>query len=790
MGKLLDELSKITLTIPAKVTTSSHTFLVYRCYACSSGPGEPPCQPPVSNTYEMSSYIAGGSNPGAYSGSIKTCNYSFLCYDYEDNHYTLAYESHYSTEYLWEEAMELLQLGYDPALYDIFAIITPDLVDGGLNDKFGDVKLHYGNPNIQPVTTVISGEGSNITIGKEETNSEDYFKRIINDMYTGQINTRSMFVQGEKAGALSADWCGSYDHRIILPSSLKVVIYLALKSLSWETDFTWRDVTETPAPVDNTESNPEEEETEPETEPSDIGNNEIAVSDYSGGGGTNVNPPIDFDYIYIPESIPVIDMDGVVVGPNIIAGHETGYGLDSESVFITEITQSIKNSDTMTFIEHVKYHEAGLFNIGDKVFGLVYGNTRFRGWIKSKQRIINESEQYIQYDAVGVKGWLSTLPFAANYKTTSKSIYWIFNDISQYLPRALVNERLNLTALPASILPLFQLESASFGYALDAIIDYARKYQWYIDHSGILRILDMDNLPVVQLTMPSEGTALTSLHKIISKNLNVDVNNCRTRCIIRGDIPIQEYDELKTVSWDTTGWGGYYGVGTIAIGKRIQPNLLTNSSLPVYVYYKEWSSYLGIWQTFPYSVTFVDCNTGEIKILGQRRDQLYVRYCVKDELNPLKYDSGWRGTAFSDYAVQQVLIQNDTRFRRIIIPEGVIRDDTQYFSSYASNLLASLQDWKIGGSVLVDGLAIDLYIGKSVEILNSGCAELAGKHLAITSITWNFEDNTTSLNLTDDYYLGTGIIDPIDDKNYDERKMIEKVILAKGKMSEFPWVFV
>jgi hypothetical protein len=794
MAKLEDKLSKVTLYIPARVTVSQHGYLVY--YACmgATGPGELLCQKDQWNRFNMFTYIANGTN--AFSGSMR-CRDITPCFTGACGPlgglletYLPAGDSHYSLEYLWDEAMEALKLGFDPALYNIFSIEAPTF-----EVVAGDVKVHYGNPNQVAKVTIIRGEGNNLTIGEEELSTKDYFNRIIVDMYTGQLEVRSIFVQGEKVGVQTPSvLCKppvGYDNRILLPAPLIVTIYLTQKTV--EFDFTWKD-SDPLAPIDNGKSDPGEEEIESEPETDDPGNNAITVSDYSGGGGgatgTIVNPPIDFDYIYIPESIPVIDMDGVVVGPNIIAGHETGYGLDSESVFITEITQSIKNSDTMTFIEHVKYHEAGLFNIGDKVFGLVYGNTRFRGWIKSKQRIINESEQYIQYDAVGVKGWLSTLPFAANYKTISKSIYWIFNDISQYLPRALVNERLNLTALPASILPLFQLESASFGYALDAIIDYARKYQWYIDHSGILRILDMDNLPVVQLTMPSEGTALTSLHKIISKNLNVDVNNCRTRCIIRGDIPIQEYDELKTVSWDTTGWGGYYGVGTIAIGKRIQPNLLTNSSLPVYVYYKEWSSYLGIWQTFPYSVTFVDCNTGEIKILGQRRDQLYVRYCVKDELNPLKYDSGWRGTAFSDYAVQQVLIQNDTRFRRIIIPEGVIRDDTQYFSSYASNLLASLQDWKIGGSVLVDGLAIDLYIGKSVEILNSGCAELAGKHLAITSITWNFEDNTTSLNLTDDYYLGTGIIDPIDDKNYDERKMIEKVILAKGKMSEFPWVFV
>jgi hypothetical protein len=354
--------------------------------------------------------------------------------------------------------------------------------------------------------------------------------------------------------------------------------------------------------------------------------------------------------------------------------------------------------------------------------------------------------------------------------------------MSQYLPRALVNERLNLTALPTGVLPTFQIESASFGYALDAIIDYARKYQWYIDHSGILRILDMDNLPIVQLSMPTEGAALSATHRIISKNLNVDVNNCRTRCIIRGDYPIQEFDELKTVAWDNTV-GGYWGLGTIQLNKRIQANLITNSGIPVYVYYLNGTTPVGV------SVTFVDCNTGEVKIYAPRRDTYYVRYCVKDELNPLKYDTGWRGTAFSAYGVQQVLIQSDTRFRKIIIPEGTIRDDTQYFSAYANNLLAPLQDWKRGGSVLVDGLAIDLYIGKSVEILNSGCAELASKYLAITSITWNFDDNTTALNLTDDYYLGTGIIDPIDDSKYDERKVIEKIVLTKKRQEDAPWIF-
>jgi hypothetical protein len=785
MGLLSDSLIKVQLSIPSKTTYSTHSYYMGPGGE-SPGPGTVEC-PSEMNGYSNDNYLG----PIAYSGSVK-CVGSYICKITGKGYYLSVFERTYQTEYLFADAINALIAAYPPEEYEIFTIEYGN-IDAILE---GDPSVYSGSLGQIPGITNITGEGGNFTYNTGPNTAKGSFKGSLDNMYNGGSSPGSIFIYSEKPSSSPAVECGgnesikaaygTYDNRVILPSPLIITVYLVNKQNKYELNYTLTPGSGTNPPYDNDSPDPEGENT-PEGDggygAGDNGNNVVFVRDYDGGG---ITPLIDFDYVYIPNTIPVSDMDGIVIGTDIIAGHDAGYGLDSTNVYIKQITQSIKNADTMTFIEYVKYNEEGLFKIEDKVFGLIYGHTRFKGWIKSKQRIINESEQYIQYEAVGIKGWLQTLPFAALYKATTKSIKWLFEDISKYLPRQIVNERINITALPSSILPLFQIESASFAYALDSVIDYARKYQWYIDHTGTLKVLDMDNLPFINLTMPSEGETLSSLHRIISKNLNIDVSNCRTRCIIRGDAPIQEYDELKEVTWDMSASPlEFFGIGTITLNKRIQPNLLTNTSLPVYVYYID--GFSGI--TMPCPVSFVDCNTGVIKIAGLRQNSVYVRYCVRDDLNPLKYDTGWQGTAFTDYRVQQVLVQQDSRFKKILIPEGTVRDDSQYFSSYAENLLAPLRDWKIGGSVLLDDLATDVYIGISVKILNSGCSELTDKKLAITSLTWDFENKTTLLNLTNDYYLGSGIIDPLDDEKYDERKMIEKLILSKRKQEEAPWVF-
>jgi len=748
----------------------------------------PPVDSPTPNP-PVSSFDSGIRLEQPYLVGSSTC--LAVLYQWHTGYPGTVWYSHwitkaYTVTYNFAAAMAQLTTMYPPSSHEIATIAT-----GLTNSQLANSNVNYGDPTVQPKAVVVEGEGDKITITQTTLSTESYMKRIIDDMYHSRITTGQMTLTGEGPNINTSPSC-TYDRTYVVPTTLLVTVYIAAKSDSL--DFStmiggeWEGT-----PVDSTKINPAEK-TDDSADSLSPGNNSVGVRDYGSsigssgnGAGLQVNPLIDFDYMYIPQNVDITNTDGVVVGEGIIAGSQQGHNLDNENVYVQSITQSVKSADTMSFIEHVKYDEAGIFNINDKVFGLVAGNTRFKGWIKSKQRVISDSEQYIQYEAVGVRGWLQTIPFASTYTANLKPISWIFNDISQYLPRMLVNERLNLSVLPTSLLPTFSLESATYAYALDAVLDYASIYQWYVDCHSNLNILDLNNLPVVNLSMPIEGEYLKNhpTYKIISKNLNVDVSSSRTRCIITGDFPIREYEERVDPVYDnraipTLG-------ATIYLHKRIQPNLISNNSIPVYVYWTD-PVFTG---SFTYNLQFVDCNTGEIRISGGplSRRPTYVRYCIKEDKNPLKYDTGWRGSAFTDYGVQQVLFQQDTRFRKITLPEGVIRDDTSLMVPYANNLLKPLEDWKVGGSITLDGLNVDCYIGKSVHILNSNCVELTTSNMAIMSVTWDFENKTTSLSLTNDYYLGTSIVDPVDDSKYDERKLVEKLILAKRKVEETPWVW-
>jgi len=674
----------------------------------------------------------------------------------------------YTVEYDFTQLIDTLQAAYTSPDDLLLSIILP------LGPEFDKIIMSYGlesTPNI----SILNSEGHLVTLSQNGQSQYDYLKRLLNDMYTNNMSSRSAFIHRDISYNSKEDTHNSFQN---VPCSLGIWLYVISKTELEDIDITVK--LKEGESVDDTTPNMEEEVgNETPDEETDTGLNEINIRDYSHTNeeGMQVIGLSEFDYIYIPESVDLTNIDSVVVSVGIVAGHVEGAGLTHTNVYVKEIVNSFKNADTMSFIEHVKYHEAGIFKIGDKVFGLIFGETRFLGWIKFKNRVITENEQYIEYQAVGAKEWLQTLPFSVQYKTKDKSIQWLFNDISSKIPRSIVNYVSGISLLPTSILPELRADAATFSYALDLIIDYARKYGYYINYDKTLSIYDLENLSIVDLNMPSEGEYLKEHpeYKIISKHLSVDVSDCRTRCILRGDYPIEEFDEVHSVIWENN-------IGIINLNKIIQPNLISNTSLPIYVYNKNGEIIT------PYNIIYVDCNTGLIKIIGDIQTNLHIRYCFK-EPESLKYDTGWQGTAYNDYKIQQVLMQNDIRFKKIILPEGVVRDNTGLLSDYAKNLLDPLKNWKVGGTIILDGLNLDIMIGKAIRINNSGCAELEDTKLAVMQITWDFENHITQLSLTNDYYLGSSIIDPINDERYDERKLIEQVILLKGKQQDFPWVF-
>ncbi len=507
------------------------------------------------------------------------------------------------------------------------------------------------------------------------------------------------------------------------------------------------------------------------------GANQVRQSFASGGGsssGPDIISPEEFDYIYIPSSVPITELKGVVVGGGIIGGSVEGVGLTNTGIFIESIKQSLTDADYMTFIEVVKYDSNGSFQEGNKVFGLVYGQTKFAGYIKSKRRVINDREQYIRYEAAGVREWLYKLPFASVYKNTDKSLKDLFDVVASQIPNALVTS-MDTTKMPTDVkIPEFIVEAATIGYSFDQILDYAGRIAYYIDHTKKLTVYDLENLTEVNFTIPSEGTTLSSTHKVLSKDLAVDVGNCYTRCILEGDYPYIEEVKQLPVEWTVQELGANTKLmsGKIKIGRAILPTLLSNENSPLQIYYIDGSG-----RKLYFAPGTINCNTGEIGLapyLSFMPPQLYVQYAYRDYY-PLKYDTGWMGTAYTAFNVQNVMMRKDTRFKKIVGAGDASRDDTETMRKYAEELIAPYKDWRLGGTVTLDGLNLDVAMGKCVNFLNTSQSSWTSIKLAIFSITWNFADGTTQLELSNNYIVNTSIPDPDTADKKIERARLAKV---------------
>ncbi len=492
-----------------------------------------------------------------------------------------------------------------------------------------------------------------------------------------------------------------------------------------------------------------------------------------------------FDYLYIPSNIwPTVQLsNGVVVGAN---------GANLVDVSIDSIKNSLTDADEMEFTEHIKYDENGTFNEGSKVFGLIKGTTRFIGYVTSKRRVINSGEQYIKYTALGLRYWLNNLPFAQVYNVKDTSIKTIFEKIVKSIPSFIVADY-DVSALADKMIPDFYTVAANIGPTLEQAIDKAGHYGYYIDHTKKLTVYDLSNLvSYIDLAMAKEGWYLKDHPecKILSKDLSIDLSMCKTRAIILGDYRVVVKRVVATAELipDTV----YY---KIQLGQRIL-NQIPGREENVIIEPLE-GSIFGTQIINPYYPqntvhslipSYVRLSDGMIKgvqpLYSTTPDsfQVYVTFAAVE--NPVVYDTGWQGTAFTTYNVQNVIQKYDTKFKYIQGSDGYDRDDTLAMKVYAESLIAPYKDFAMGGTITLDGLVTDLAIGKAIRLTNTQQATWATTKLVIRSVTFDIANLTTQVEVTSNYYLGTGLVDPrIEDKQekLDETELFHRLLQRMGE---------
>jgi hypothetical protein len=141
----------------------------------------------------------------------------------------------------------------------------------------------------------------------------------------------------------------------------------------------------------------------------------------------------------------------------------------------------------------------------------------------------------------------------------------------------------------------------------------------------------------------------------------------------------------------------------------------------------------------------------------------------------LLYDTGWKGTAYTQFNIQndKTLINEKFKYK-----EGE-RNDSSKLKAYAEKYLEPFKDAYIGGTVTLEGVDLDFYIGKAVKIHNSNMNYLENQNLVITNIRYNLNTKTTELTLTSNYWFGTNITNYFDRVSKDIDKLGDDITDVK-----------
>ena len=119
----------------------------------------------------------------------------------------------------------------------------------------------------------------------------------------------------------------------------------------------------------------------------------------------------------------------------------------------------------------------------------------------------------------------------------------------------------------------------------------------------------------------------------------------------------------------------------------------------------------------------------------------------------LLYDTGWVGTAYSRFNIQNVKTVIEDKFKYI---EG-IRNDYNDMVKYANLWVEPFKDSFIGGTCVLDSVNLTYAIGKSVQIDNTSMSYLNNQKLVITSVKYDLDNKQTELSLTSNYWFGTDL---------------------------------
>jgi len=407
-------------------------------------------------------------------------------------------------------------------------------------------------------------------------------------------------------------------------------------------------------------------------------------SSYNVGGlsGTGLNHisygDDSIDILYIPSSLAIYDATGTYIG-DAPYDQVDGIVVSEDGVFyyphvrINRITDSFSEAGIMEFTQYTKFDDTPYFKEGQLVYGVIYGQVLFGGFIKSVSYDISEGEQLIKYTAVSFRKDFEESPWVFNYKDFNVTTTELLGKILSAAPHLFCRGRSG--SLPKQTIPEVNFINQTIGDGLNFLFSAAGTYGWHLGPDKIFKIYNLQNLPIEDIYVAQEGNKLSDNpeYKVISMNLNYNLSDRITRLIIRGDFKRDINDRI----------------------------IEDSNGNPTY----------------------------------------------------LLYDTGWKGTAYTEFNVQHTKTLIDDRFK---YTEGS-RDDSPLLKQYAEQYLRPFKDAYIGGSLELDGVFTNFTIGKSVRIYNTNLNYLNNQVLIIYDIEYDLNNKVTRLSLSSNYWFGTDI---------------------------------
>lgn len=384
-----------------------------------------------------------------------------------------------------------------------------------------------------------------------------------------------------------------------------------------------------------------------------------------------------FDILYLPVNVQLTDVNGTYIGDapynqvdGIVVSHDGIYYYPN--VRITNVTNSFTEPDTMEFVQYTKFDANPYFREGQLVYGVIYGEVKFGGFIESITYEVDDNQQVIRYYATGFRKFFEEHPFVFNYTDYNISSKSVIIKAVNNAPKLYCLDMQG--ELPDFNLYKISLTNATVGDALSYIFRSSGNYAWYLGPNKIFTVYNLSSLAFVNIYVATEGSIIdpTKIY-VIDMKVNYNLADRITRLIIRGDFKRDSEGAIIT----------------------------DNEGNPQYI----------------------------------------------------EYDTGWVGTAYTQFNVQRIKTLIEDRFKYI---EGQ-RDDTGDLKKFAELYIAPYKDAFIGGSCIVDGVKTQLSIGKSVIINGSNLSYLQNQKLIIQKVKYNLDNKTTELSLTANYWFGSDL---------------------------------